>query len=303
MPSIRGILSLAVLLLLVLAPAGARAGDGSKLLRYLPADAEMVAVIDVAGARRKPLVKEWASEAGDGWKGKAAAAGIDPLKDVDTVLVAAAFTGADKFRLAIVEGRFAADAPSRLGEGRREQKHGKVSYWVDDETGAVLIGKRLVVAPVAAMPAVIELMSGKATAPRLGKAAPLRAVIAATDTRHHVWVASVFAGELRQKAADLAADAVGFALGASIGKGLGLEARLLYASEASATTSADQVRAALPQATAALAAFGFSSAVASVSIDREGNAVRVTASMTADELAMLRGVLDLGSVAPGVTGP
>jgi hypothetical protein len=302
MSSIRGILSLAVVLV-VLAPAGARAGDGSKLLRYLPADAEVVAVIDVAGARRKPLVKEWASQAGDGWKDKAVAAGIDPLRDIDTVLVAAALTGDDKFRLAILEGRFAADAPRRFGEGRREQKHGKVSYWVDAETGAALVGKRLVVAPIAAMPAAIDLVSGKATAPRLAKAAPLRAVIAVTDTRHHLWVASIFAGELRQKAADLAADAVGFALGASIGRGLGLEARLLYASEASATTSADQVRAALPQATSALAAVGFSAAVSSLSIDREGNAVRVTASMTADELSMLRGLLDLGSAAPAATGP
>jgi hypothetical protein len=287
MSSIRGILSLAVLAAL-LAPAPARAG-GTALLRYLPADAETVAVIDVAAARRNPLVKGWLARPRPGWDDQRSA-GVDPARNVDAVLVVATLHGERKFKLAIVEGRFAPDVARRLGEGKTERKHGKVSYWADDETGTTMIGKRLVFAPTANMPAAIDLVSGKT--PAMARTAPLRDVIAATNTRQHVWVATILAGELRQKAGEMGVHSLGITFGATVGKGLGLDGRLLLANDAAATASLDQVRATLPQAASALAAVGFADALSSLVIDRVGNAVRVTARLSPDELTRVGDLLE-----------
>jgi hypothetical protein len=301
MPSIRGVLSLAVLLLLVLAPVGARAGDGAKLLRYLPEGTEMVAVMDVAGMRKRPLVKDWVNRlGGEDWKQKVAAAGVDPLRDVDTVLIATALGGDDTFKLAIAEGRFPADVASRLAQGSREEKHGKVSYWVDGDSAGALVGKRLVMAPAARMPAAIDLVSGRAGG-RLAKAAPLRTVIGATDTRHHVWVAMVMTGDLRQKVGEVGADAQGVIMAASAGRDLRLELRVLFVDEATAVARLDQLRVALPQATGAIAAFGFAAAASTLASDREGSTVRVTATVSPTELTTLGEVV--GGLAPAAPSP
>jgi hypothetical protein len=300
MPSTRGILSLAVLIVLMLAPVAARA-DGAALLRFLPADAETIAVIDVAAARRNPAMKEWLARPRDGWA-QQRAAGIDPARNVDTVLVVASLAGEPALRLAIVEGRFAADVARRLGEGKTEHRHGKVPYWADAETGAAMVGKRLVFAPTAAMPAAIDLVSGKGA--RLARTAPLRSVIAATGTRQHLWVATTLTGDLRQKAAGLGVDAVGVALGATVGKSLGLDARLLLATDAAATASLDQLRAALPQMASPLGATGFAAALSTLAIDRVGNAVRVTATVSPAELETLGSLLEaFGVSAAATTGP
>lgn len=298
MSSIRGILSLAVVLA-VLAPAAARA-DSAALLRLLPADAETIAVIDVAAVRRNPKMKDWLARPRDGWV-EQRTAGIDPAKNVDTVLVVATLAGEPELRLAIVEGRFAADAARRLGAGKTEHRHGKVPYWADAETGAAMVGKRLVFAPTAAMPAAIDLVSGKGA--RLARTAPLRSVIAATNTRQHVWVATTLAGDLRQKAAGLGVDAVGVALGATVGRNMGLDARLLLATDAAATASLDQLRATLPQMASPLSATGFAAALSTLAIDRVGNAVRVTATVSPAELETLGGLLEAFGASAATAGP
>jgi hypothetical protein len=91
-------------------------GAGAPLLSYLPADAAAVAVLDVRRTLAVPLVKKhglaqieaWLKSADGEWKLREKA-GLDPLKDIDRILVAASGSAKDSPLLVVVRGDFDRD--------------------------------------------------------------------------------------------------------------------------------------------------------------------------------------------------
>src|SRR5688572_24077035 len=82
-------IALAVLILGLASPA--RAGDGAKLLRLVPDETGFVGVVDLARARRTALFRAASSQLlAAPHVDKMIAAGIDPLVDIDTVMIAGA---------------------------------------------------------------------------------------------------------------------------------------------------------------------------------------------------------------------
>ena len=268
----------AVLILagVLLAPRAAEAGNGKNLLGWVGEDAEMVAVIDVADARDSDAFATFLQFATDeGW---AAAIGMELDANVDTVLVA---TGAGRVgvaRIVIVEG--AVSVPSH--DGLDEHRHRGVTYWTYGEREIAMIGKRLVVTDAGAMDGVIDRAKKKSkkSLTRSSKAAGLRATIAATDTRHDIWMAAgsgVLPG----------IDSPGISFGLSLATDVAVEVRLLNKDAAAATTLGDLVNAGLDQIRQQLGQFGLSGFADSLAVDVDGDVVELAATLPGDELASM----------------
>src|SRR5687768_7164691 len=85
-------LALCVLGAVVATASPALAGDGTHLLPLLPDDTQLVMAIDVADARDSSLLLKSYDKllaASPAAKTKLAELGLDPLKDLDTILFAA----------------------------------------------------------------------------------------------------------------------------------------------------------------------------------------------------------------------
>jgi hypothetical protein len=100
-------------LVAVLAAPAVRAAEPDKLV---PADADAVVVVNLRQALDSPLVKNYAMEhVKDALKGNEqvamvlAAAGIDPLKDVDTITLANAGSPPKNDSLIVIHGKFQLD--------------------------------------------------------------------------------------------------------------------------------------------------------------------------------------------------
>ncbi len=83
------------------------------LVGYLPADAQVALAVDVAALRTNPTVQQWLLEHQAPWSGvddDAAAflrdAGLDPVKDVDAMVVGVALKDGREEALALFAGRF-----------------------------------------------------------------------------------------------------------------------------------------------------------------------------------------------------
>jgi hypothetical protein len=109
------------LLLAVLLPAlaVAAAPGVEELLPLVPADAKVVVAVDGAALKNHPKVQEWLLEHQAPWSGVndeganfLREAGLDPLHDVDAMVVALTFAGDEERLLALFSGRY---DPASLG--------------------------------------------------------------------------------------------------------------------------------------------------------------------------------------------
>jgi hypothetical protein len=105
-------MSILVAALLLAAPLGA-ATVPADLVGLLPADAQVVVAVDIAALRANPTVQEWLLEHQAPWSGvddDGAAflrdAGLDPMRDVDAMLVGVAVRDGREEALALFGGRF-----------------------------------------------------------------------------------------------------------------------------------------------------------------------------------------------------
>jgi hypothetical protein len=106
------------------APGAAQAGSGSRAMSLVPADAATVGLVRPAELRTSPLSGRFFSEAdrmtvsGDGAT-FLLKAGLDPMRDVDTIVFAAAPEGTSRGRAVLIaEGRF---DPAKIGAALVEQ--------------------------------------------------------------------------------------------------------------------------------------------------------------------------------------
>jgi hypothetical protein len=289
------------LVALVLALASpARAGDGSKLLRLVPDETAFVGVIDFARARRTALFRAVGSQLlAAPHVDKMIAAGIDPLTDVDTLLIAgeaSSVTGeGDSFRLIVLEGRFSPLTPEKLltaGGAAQVMTRGKIRYWTDGSVAAALVGKRLIVADAGRIERAIDAASGvRAGGARSRKLAALRGAITATDTRHHAWLVAILPPALRDQARGAGAPLEALAVAATATADLHLEVRGMTADADTANAVAELVRGNMSGVAQVLTSFGLSSLADSLTVDADGSAVRLIGSVRGGEIDTVIGLV------------
>ena len=289
--------SAAALLVVAALAAPVHAGNGVDLVKYMPEDSSMVMVIDVAGARGSDLFKlgmqKLVSLAPAGFAA-VQAAGVDPATAVDTIAIGGKLTtGSDDYSV-IAEGKqvqLIADLIAKDPNAKATKYHG-VTYYGNADGSIALIQKRLVFAKPQHIERAIDLALGKLkNASKSPKAAGLRAVIAATDTRHDVWAAMVAPPELIEMGKQQGLDLEGLSLGASLSSSLTVEIKIVNGSDAAATSMLDQLQKVLPQVTPALGNLGLSAAAKTLTVDKDGPIVRAAITLTQAELTTLAGLL------------
>jgi hypothetical protein len=285
-------IAIAVAIVAMASPAGA--GDGAKLLRLVPDDAGFVGVVDLARARRTALFRAGSSQLlAAPHVDKMIAAGIDPLVDVDTVMIAGTGVG-DDFRLIVLEGRFSPLTPEKLFAAgtARATPRGKIRYWSDGSVAAALVGKRLIVADQDRIERAIDAAAGtRAGSARSRKLAALRSAITATDTRHHAWLVAILPAELRAQARDASLPVEAVAIAATATADLHLEARGVVADTDVASTTAEFIRGNLTGAAQLLTSAGLSSLADSLAVDADAATVRVTGSVRGGEVDTVLGLV------------
>jgi hypothetical protein len=289
----------------------ARAGDGVDLVRFMPEDAAIVMVVDVAGARDSDLFKDGLSSlvamAPAGFA-LVEAAGIDPATALDTIAIGGNNANGNDDFAAVAEGRQAktiVDLISKDPKSTAAKYHG-VTYWTSGDGAIAFVDKRLYFARPAHIERTIDLALGKVKgAAKSAKAATLRAVIAATDTRNDVWAAMVMPADAAKSMKASGLEVTGVSLGASLSTTLGLEVKILNANDASAAAMLTQITNALPQLGPALGNIGLAAAAKSLQVDRDGLSVRMTITLTRAELVTLWTLVkgSLGGALGGLGGP
>jgi hypothetical protein len=271
------LVAIGLALVVAAAPSRAEAADATAVMRLASEDATVVSVIDVAGARDAPTLKTVIdATGGNDLFVVLADLGVD-LADVDTVMAA----GSEGAMIAVLEGKLA-NAVKRAAAAGTRKKHRGVKYFELGEWAGATIKGKLVVARVEHIKDVIDRHKKKQTsAARSAKAAALRAAVAMTDTRHHVWLATTSdpSGQLT--------GLEGFSIAATATSELTLELRGHFADEQGAidltttiTDRIDQVRMVLEQ-------LGMPLLAGSLQVDRADRMVEVDATLPDAELTVL----------------
>lgn len=214
----KALLRLAIVLSLVAAPVLAAPPTVNDLLRYVPADAQVVMSVDTAALRVHPFIQGWILEHQAGWTGVdsdvqrfLSDAGLDPLRDVDLMVVAANPKQGGGHALALFAGRY---DPSSLGAaivargGRAETVNGVPLYLAREGStdGAAL-----------ALPSAELVIAGDEAAVRaaLGSRAAGRTLVGAAvamgqiDLRAPFWLVALVPDEVRQGAGTAATEVHG----------------------------------------------------------------------------------------------
>ena len=285
---------------LVATAVPAHAGDGTDLLKFAPEASQMVLVFDVADARDSALLKKGMTKLLDASaeaKQKLAELGLDPMKDLDTILFAGSGSkdlsdGGPKEMVIIIEGRLPKDKLAAL-PGATKTTYSGVDIYSHNDTDAAFIGDRLFFAKKGKMKAAIDvaLNKGKGKGKNLAvskKAKGLRDAIAATDTTADLW-ATVLVPSKNQT--DMKKDqgmvAKTVSVGVNFTADLGLGLKVLTDADASAAKAVAMVQSQLPQVTQGAGAIGLTKAAKSLTIVQDGAAVKIGLTLSEAELMSL----------------
>jgi hypothetical protein len=211
------LIALAVLLAL---PA-ATAQRTQELLRWVPSSATVVIAIDSAALRSQPVVQEWLLEHQQSWSGHDADfdrfltdAGLDPLRDVDALVVAVTSGNDDSQVLALAAGRYdpSSLAAAFVKRGATVEKVAGVDLYTfkkvngsHPEEGAVAIRSAELV--IGGDPASVRAaLSG---GPSTTNLATMEIAAGRVDPRAHFWAVALVPEEVRQKAGQVKPEASG----------------------------------------------------------------------------------------------
>jgi hypothetical protein len=284
-------------------PRSAHAGNGVDLVRYMPEDSTVMMVIDVSGARSSKLfelgMQKLVALAPSGFA-TVEAAGVDPATALDTIAIGGRIDGGKEDFSVVADGKQAqliAALIAKAPEAKATTYHG-VTYYGNADGSIALVGKKLVFAKPEHIERAIDLALGKLkNASKSPKAAALRAVIAATDTRHDVWAAVVIPPDLDATAKAQGLDLEGISLGASLSSSLSVELKVVNGTDASATTMLGQINLVLPQLGPALGNLGLGAAAKTLTVDKDGAIVRMAITLSEAELSTIAALVQssLGS--------
>ncbi len=280
--------------------APARAGDGKDLLKFAPESSQIVLVFDVADARDSTLLQKGMTkllDASPDAKAKLAELGLDPMKDVNTILFAGGGAkdlsdGGPKDMVIIVEGTGLKDKLSKIPDAVKTAYQG-VDIYTNKDTDAAFIGDRIFFAKKGKMKAEIDLVLGKGKGKGKNvaaskKAKALRDAIAATDTTADLW-ATILVPAKNQ--ADMKKDqgmvAKTISMGINFTADLGLAMKLGTDAEASAGKLVGMVQAQLPQISQGAGAIGLTKAAKSLTVTQDGAAVKMALTLSEAELMSL----------------
>ncbi|HVK77630.1 MAG TPA: hypothetical protein VM734_30205 [Kofleriaceae bacterium] len=291
------------------ASAPAVAGDGTHLTSLIPADTQMIMVFDVADARDSSLLQK-------GYQALLAAApdaqqkltelGLDPIKDIDTILFAGGGVtemsdmGDAKSKVLIIEGRLPKDKLKTL-PGAKKSTYAGVDIYSNDDTDAAFVGDRLFFTGKGKLKGVLDVALGKkknasvATSP---KAKKLRDAIATTDTSADAWLTVLIPDKDKKEMAqnDLVADSI--AAGANFTKDLGLLLRINSTSEDAAAKAVGMIQGSLGQATSTLGTIGLGKAAKSIQVSQDKASIKMAITLTEAELDSLLSLAGVGGGAP-----
>lgn len=278
--------------------APALAGDGTNLYPMLSGDTQMMMVFDVADSRDSPLLQKGFDQllaAKPDAKAKMAEIGIDPMKDVDTVLIAGggvkdfgAMDDAKNF-VVVIEGRLPKDKLATIPDSKKSTYKG-ISIYSNADSDAAFVGDRLFFTRKGGMKAQIDLAQGKAKGKSIagsGKAKGLRAALATTDTTADLWIA-VLVPEQNKK--DMKADGVianSVSGGVNFTKDLALTMRVDSNSEDSAKKMVAMIQGQLGQVAGPMGQIGLTKAAKSITVVQDKAAIKLGITLTEAEINSL----------------
>lgn len=282
---------------LVAAAAPAHAGDGTDLLKFAPENSQMVLVFDVADARDSPLLQKGMKSLLDmsaDAKAKLAELGLDPLRDIDTVMFAgggASDLDMDKVKnvMIVIEGRLPKDKLAAM-PNVKTSTYGGVTIYTNADTDAAFIGDRLFFAKKGSMKLTIDTAQNKGkgkgkSVAASKKAKALRDAIAATDTSADLWATVMIPPKSQkemQKEQGMVAKTI--AAGINFTADLGMAMKIVTDSDASAAKTVEMIQGSLPQAVQGMGTIGLSKAAKSLAVSQDAAAVKISATLTEAEL-------------------
>lgn len=283
-----------VLAALVVSASHADAGRGARSLELLADDTSFVLVVDVAHARQTPMVHHAIelARAHYAWWGELAKAGLPPDKLADTVVVAGSgeLASSDHHTVVIVEGKLD-KLVAKVTHGAAAAKQGGVTVWTIDGYELALVDRRLVVTAAGNMTHVLERAHGKRE-----RAPDVRAMLDATSPG-----TDVFGGVLvdpaqrSQLAIALDGEPHWIAVSLAAATQLVIDVRIELADEA----VAGKVRARLagrfgdPSMQTQVESMIGKEFSDSISIDQDHTQVRMSATLTSDEVEKVFGLLKM----------
>ena len=299
------------------ASAPALAGDGTNLTSMIAADTQMVAVFDVADSRDSTLLQKGYQQllsATPDAKTKLAELGVDPMKDLDTVLFAAGgvadfdkFDDAKSF-IIIVEGRLPKDKLAGMADAKKSKYQG-VEIVAKDDTEAAFIGDRLFFTKKGKMKAAIDvaLGKGKGKGNNLAaskKAQKMRDAIATADTAADLWIAVLIPDKNKKEMmAEQKMSADNVSISASFTADLAMGLRVTTDSEASAQKAVGMIQGQLAQVVQMAGSMGLTKAAKSMMVTADKAVIKMSMTITAAELQSVMNLAGVGGAAPASTPP
>ncbi len=307
---------------LVTAASPALAGDGTNLYPMLPAETQIMMVFDVADSRDSPLLIKGFEKllaAKPEAKDKLAEIGIDPTKDIDTLVFAGGGVkdmedmdgDGPKSMVIVIEGRLPKDKLSQIPDARKTSYKG-VDIYTNDDTDAAFVGDRLFFTRKGKMKAQIDLAQGKAKAKSIagsGKARDLRAALASTDTSADLWMTVLIPVENRKDITTQVPDLVinSVSGGLNFTKDLAIGLRIDSSNENGARKAIEMINGGLAQATSTMGTIGLSKAAKSITVAQDKAAIKVGMTLTEAEINSLMGLAGMfgggGGAPPPATKP
>lgn len=307
-------LALCVAAATLCAAGPAMAGDGTNLMKMIPAETQLVMVFDIADARDSALLqKGWSSlmAAKPEAQAKLAEIGLDPLKDLDTVLLAGTPKGDDFDDMAsmviIVEGRIPKDKLATI-PGSKATKYGGTTIWTKDDNDVAMVGDKLFFTKAGKMKAAIDLAQGKgkgkgANAAVSKKAVKLRAAVAATDTAADVWMTMLLPESAKEqmKAQGMIADIVSF--GANFNADIGVGLRVVTDSDATAGKMVGMIQQAMGMAAQQAQQFGLGKVAKSLTVGQDKAMVKMGLTLTEADLQTIMNLAGMAGGKPATAAP
>lgn len=299
-------LALAVVAATLCSAGPAMAGDGTNLMKLIPAETQMVMVFDIADARDSALLqKGWSSlmAAKPEAQAKLAEIGLDPLKDLDTVLFAGSPKGDDfddmSSMVIIVEGRIPKDKLAAV-PGVKAAKYGGTTIWSKDDTDVALVGDKLFFTKAGKMKAAIDLAQGKgkgkgANAAVSKKAVKLRAAVAAADTAADVWLTLLLPESAKEqmKSQGMIADVVAF--GANFNADIGIGLRIVTDADATAGKMVAMIQQAMGMAVQQAQQVGLGKVAKSLTVGQDKALVKIGLTLTEADLNTIMNLVGMAA--------
>ncbi|MCE9574151.1 MAG: hypothetical protein K8W52_13475 [Deltaproteobacteria bacterium] len=287
---------------LVATAAPAHAGHGTDLLKFAPEASQMVIVFDVADARDSSLLQKGYAAllaAKPDAKAKMAAIGIDPMKDIDTVMIAGGSADSldmDKVKnmVVVVEGRLPKDKLASLPDVKTSTYQG-VTIYASKDSEAAMIDNRLFFAKSGQLKGEIDVVLGKGAGKGHNvaaskKAKALRDAIAATDTTADMWATVLVPAKSQSNAQMPGVVAKTVSFGVNLTADLAIALKVGTNSAAAAKKAVETFQGQLVQVTQMMGQFGLSAAAKSILVVNEGVYLKMGVTVSEAEINTIMGM-------------